>query len=201
MTADQLLALLKHRGVTLSLRGDQLSVVADDEVLADQELIALLRSHKPALIEALRQPAAQPAGASGLPAGTTAITPALLDLCQLDAAQIEGIVASVPGGAANIQDIYPLVPLQAGILFHHLLQERGDTYLLHVLLAFDDEPRLRRFMDALNQAIARHDILRTARIRGAWCRSSRCSRGSVQVRSAVATSPAGGLNRSSVSGA
>lgn len=44
MTADQLLALLKHRGVTLSLRGDQLSVVADDEVLADQELIALLRS-------------------------------------------------------------------------------------------------------------------------------------------------------------
>ncbi|ALI10861.1 MULTISPECIES: non-ribosomal peptide synthase/polyketide synthase [Pseudomonas] len=162
MTADQLLALLKHRGVTLSLRGDQLSVVADDEVLADQELIALLRSHKPALIEALRQPAAQPAGTSGLPAGTTAITPALLELCQLDAAQIEGIVASVPGGAANIQDIYPLVPLQAGILFHHLLQERGDTYLLHVLLAFDDEPRLRRFMDALNQAIARHDILRTA---------------------------------------
>ncbi|NUT90330.1 amino acid adenylation domain-containing protein, partial [Pseudomonas corrugata] len=162
MTADQLLALLKHRGVTLSLRGDQLSVVADDEVLADQALIALLRSHKPALIEALRQPATPVARTSGLPVGTTDITPAMLDLCQLDQAQIESIVAGVPGGAANIQDIYPLVPLQAGILFHHLLQTHGDTYLLHVLLAFDDEACLLRFMEALNQAIARHDILRTA---------------------------------------
>ncbi|WP_335944804.1 non-ribosomal peptide synthase/polyketide synthase [Pseudomonas sp. G166] len=162
MTADQLLALLKQRGVTLSLRGDQLSVVADDQVLADQELIALLRSHKPALIEALRQPVALPPLESGLPKGTTHITPAMFDLCQLDEAQLASIVAGVPGGAANIQDIYPLVPLQAGILFHHLLQQRGDTYLLNVLLAFDDEPCLQRFMDALNQAIARHDILRTA---------------------------------------
>ncbi|MCG6577329.1 amino acid adenylation domain-containing protein, partial [Pseudomonas sp. AF32] len=162
MTADQLLALLKHRGVTLSLRGDQLSVVADDEVLADQALIALLRSHKPALIEALRQPATPAVRTSGLPVGTTHITPAMFDLCQLDQAQIESIVAGVPGGAANIQDIYPLVPLQAGILFHHLLQAHGDTYLLHVLLAFDNEACLRRFMEALNQAIARHDILRTA---------------------------------------
>ncbi|MDU9030247.1 non-ribosomal peptide synthase/polyketide synthase [Pseudomonas mediterranea] len=162
MTADQLLALLKHRGVTLSLRGDQLSVVADDEVLADQALIALLRSHKPALIEALRQPENPAARTSGLPVGTTHITPAMFDLCHLDQAQIESIVAGVPGGAANIQDIYPLVPLQAGILFHHLLQAHGDTYLLHVMLAFDDEVCLLRFMEALNQAIARHDILRTA---------------------------------------
>nr|WP_223194784.1 non-ribosomal peptide synthase/polyketide synthase [Pseudomonas sp. PSB18] len=154
--------MLKQRGVTLSLRGDQLSVVADDEVLADQALIALLRSHKPALIEALRQPATPVARTSGLPVGTTHITPEMFDLCQLDQAQIESIVAGVPGGAANIQDIYPLVPLQAGILFHHLLQSHGDTYLLHVLLAFDDEACLRRFMEALNQAIARHDILRTA---------------------------------------
>ncbi len=52
---------------------------------------------------------------------------------RLDQAQIEAIVARAwPGGARNIQDIYPLAPLQQGILFHHLLNERSDTYVVDV---------------------------------------------------------------------
>ncbi|MGH8082292.1 MAG: amino acid adenylation domain-containing protein, partial [Lysobacter sp.] len=54
-----------------------------------------------------------------IPAGCTELTPDLLPLVALDAEQLARIVDTVPGGAGNIQDIYPLAPLQEGILFHH----------------------------------------------------------------------------------
>ena len=66
------------------------------------------------------------------------------------------------GGVDNVQDIYPLAPLQEGILFHHRLQESGDAYLLHVLLAFDTRARSEAFLAALQAVVDRHDILRTA---------------------------------------
>ncbi|WP_157119461.1 phosphopantetheine-binding protein, partial [Azohydromonas lata] len=97
-----------------------------------------------------------------IPAGCSAIEPRMLTLVELDAAQIARIEAAVPGGAANIQDIYPLAPLQEGMLFHHLLQREGDAYITPQLLGFDSRERLERFIDSFNRVIARHDILRTA---------------------------------------
>ena len=99
---------------------------------------------------------------NGIPAGCTALTPEMLPLITLDKTQLAAIAGAVPGGAATIQDIYPLAPLQEGILFHHLLQKEGDAYLTWALLAFDSRGRLQGFSDALTEVIARHDILRTA---------------------------------------
>ncbi|WP_428243277.1 condensation domain-containing protein, partial [Gynuella sp.] len=76
--------------------------------------------------------------------------------------QIDRICESVPGGAGNIQDIYPLAPLQEGMLFHYLMQEQGDVYVEPMILSFDTEDRLKQFFNAIQCVIDRHDVLRTA---------------------------------------
>lgn len=92
---------------------------------------------------------------------SSVITPDMLPLLQIKQAQIDSIVDAVPGGVSNIQDMYPLSPLQEGILFHHLMLLEQDPYLLSTLISFDTRTGLDQFLTALQQVINRHAILRT----------------------------------------
>jgi len=90
------------------------------------------------------------------------ITPEMLPLVQLNQSEIDNICQNVPGGVSNIQDIYPLAPLQEGILFHHILDPRTDPYVIGNLLKVTNKSNLDRFINCLEFVIARHDVLRTA---------------------------------------
>jgi amino acid adenylation domain-containing protein len=98
-----------------------------------------------------------------IPDGSGVITPQMLTLISLDSEQINGIVQTVPGGAGNIQDVYPLAPLQEGILFHHLRFDGSqDTYVRPLLFELSSRKTLDQFTKALQEVINRHDILRSA---------------------------------------
>ncbi|WP_122859928.1 non-ribosomal peptide synthetase, partial [Pseudomonas viridiflava] len=141
--------------VTLIARMRKLGMSADIRVLFAQPTLAALASAV-GTDNALQIPA------NRIDADCRYITPDLLPLVQLDQEAIDRIVAHVPGGAANVQDIYPVGPLQAGILYHHLAAGDSDPYLLQPRFTFADETRLDAFCGALQQVIERHEILRTA---------------------------------------
>ena len=97
-----------------------------------------------------------------IPSGCQFVEPTMLPLIELTAEHIERIVRTIPGGAPNLQDVYPLTPMQEGMLFHHLLEwNTGDTYV-HVILLSMASRLLADFISGLQKVIDRHDSLRTA---------------------------------------
>ncbi|MFI2230092.1 amino acid adenylation domain-containing protein [Nocardia testacea] len=91
--------------------------------------------------------------------GSGGLTPSDLDLLDLDQATIDRLEARQPG----LDDIWPLTPLQAGLLFHAQLAAGDlDAYVVQLCLELGgsiDADRLRR---AVRDLLGRHPNLRTA---------------------------------------
>ncbi|WP_043197310.1 non-ribosomal peptide synthetase [Pseudomonas putida] len=140
--------------VQLIERMRQQGLQADVQVLFGQSTLA-------ALAASVKREDAVTVPQNGVAQDCTHITPGMLALAELDQAAIDRIVAAVPGGAGNVQEIYPLAPLQQGLLYHHVADE-NDPYQQHALFTFASRGHLQAFVDALQKVIDRHDILRTS---------------------------------------
>nr|WP_244216303.1 non-ribosomal peptide synthase/polyketide synthase [Pseudomonas daroniae] len=88
---------------------------------------------------------------------TAGVTPSDFPLVQLTQAQLDAL----PVPALEIEDIYPLSPMQQGMLFHTLYQQEAGDYINQMRV---DIQRLdiARFKSAWQSALQQHDILRSA---------------------------------------
>ena len=84
------------------------------------------------------------------------LTPSDLTYKGLQIAQLNELQAKYP-----VQDIYPLSPMQAGILFHTLLDPESDHYFQQITYQVQGDLDLAAIQKSMEALTARYDILRT----------------------------------------
>ncbi|MFK5733605.1 amino acid adenylation domain-containing protein [Pseudomonas urmiensis] len=90
--------------------------------------------------------------------GAQGVTPADFPLAGLSQAQLDRL----PVAARDIEDIYPLSPMQEGLLMHTLLEPGSGIYLMQYCYQVDHAIDIDAFNQAWKTVIARHDVLRTS---------------------------------------
>jgi len=89
--------------------------------------------------------------------GRLGITPSDLPLARLGQTELDGLYAQHPA----FEDLYPLTPMQQGLLFHSLYQQGGVEYFEQLLIELRHlDPQL--FKAAWQLQLQRHPILRSA---------------------------------------
>ncbi|VVN37237.1 Linear gramicidin synthase subunit B [Pseudomonas fluorescens] len=89
------------------------------------------------------------------PAGQ--VTPSDFPLARITQAQLDALPVAAPA----IEDMYPLTPMQQGMLFHTLYEPQAEAYINQLRLDIQGL-ELAAFGRAWQAAISRHDILRSS---------------------------------------
>ena len=78
-------------------------------------------------------------------------------LANLDQAQLDGLLRDNP----DLEDIYPLSPMQEGMLFHTLLDPDSGVYVEQLHHSFASDVDMEAFEESWRRVVARHPVLRT----------------------------------------
>ncbi|MCW8930409.1 MAG: amino acid adenylation domain-containing protein, partial [Gammaproteobacteria bacterium] len=93
-----------------------------------------------------------------LEADNSGFTPSDFPLIDsLEQIQLDELVKTIP----TMTDIYPLSPLQEGMLFHSLYQQSEEVYIEQMQMSLRGDLNIDAFEQAWNQVIKNHTILRT----------------------------------------
>jgi amino acid adenylation domain-containing protein/non-ribosomal peptide synthase protein (TIGR01720 family) len=124
--------------VQIVARARQAGLAFTVKQLFEHQTVAGLARHTAAAVDAT------PAGKAGL------------------AAQGFARLASLLPERENVEEIYPLTPLQNGMLFHSLMAPESGVYVNQITCALSADLDAGRFREAWERLVARHGALRTA---------------------------------------
>jgi|GEM_PF-419392 len=96
-----------------------------------------------------------------IPEGINRLTADVLPLINLSETEMSLLEETHPGGIENLHSVYPLSPLQDGILFHHMMNQTCDPYILTAQFVMPSAESAHTFIDGLQNVINRHEALRT----------------------------------------
>ncbi|MFJ8755093.1 amino acid adenylation domain-containing protein [Streptomyces sp. NPDC102441] len=91
-------------------------------------------------------------------AGAGGCTPSDFPLAALDQAGVDRIA----GDGRTVEDVYPLTPMQSGLLFHSLDAHEDDIYFTHVGLVLEGVTDPALLAEAWQRVVDRTPVLRTA---------------------------------------
>ncbi|WP_425266223.1 non-ribosomal peptide synthase/polyketide synthase [Amycolatopsis pretoriensis] len=84
-------------------------------------------------------------------------TPSDFPLARLDQSTLD----TLAGDGRAIEDVYPLTPMQAGMVFHDLAQPGERVYFEQISFTLDDVPDPRRLGEAFQRVVDRTPVLRS----------------------------------------
>ncbi|OJW54632.1 MAG: hypothetical protein BGO67_05225 [Alphaproteobacteria bacterium 41-28] len=84
-------------------------------------------------------------------------TPSDFDLVKISQGDIDSLF-----NQRNIQDLYPIVPIQSGLLFQYQLNPNSDAYFVQGIFEIDNLPNVQHLKQAWQTILERYECLRSS---------------------------------------